>query len=121
VASSLYPDQLLKRRASAWALKLRVNPKRVQILPMPTKWGSCTSDGVVTFAEDLAIEDENFQDFVIVHELLHLRYRTHGKRFRSMMTAMVPSWRELEEKSRHSPGGSRGTFSGEQDGGASDG
>lgn len=100
MASSLYPDQLLKRRATAWALQLRVNPKRVEILPMPEKWGSCTSDGVVTFAEDLAIEDGDFQDYVIVHELLHLRYRSHGKRFQSMMTAMVPRWRELEARSR---------------------
>ena len=48
--SSLYPDQQLKRRAMAWALRIKVNPERVDVVNMPKKWGSCTSDGVVTFA-----------------------------------------------------------------------
>jgi len=44
--------------------------------------------------------DEEFQDYVTVHELIHLRYRNHGKQFHAMMTAMVPRWRELEGRSR---------------------
>ena len=100
--SSLYPDQQLRRRAMAWALRLKVNPERVDIAEMPKKWGSCTSDGVVTLADELAGTDEAFQDYVIVHELLHLRYRTHGKRFHAMMSALVPDWRELERQSMHS-------------------
>jgi predicted metal-dependent hydrolase len=63
--------------------------------------GSCSPDGVVAFAEDLAKMESEFQDYVIVHELLHLRYSNHGRRFKAMMTAMVPRWRELERKSRH--------------------
>lgn len=108
--SSLYPDQQLKRRAMAWALRIKVNPKRVEIANMPKKWGSCTSEGVVTFADELADTDEAFQDYVIVHELLHLRYKTHGKRFQAMMSALVSNWRELERQSQHSTGrGTRGS------------
>jgi predicted metal-dependent hydrolase len=99
--SSLYPEQQLKRRAMAWAIRLKVNPQQVVIAEMPGKWGSCTSDGVVTFADELAETHEAFQDYVIVHELLHLRYCTHGKRFHAMMSALVPNWRELERQSQH--------------------
>jgi predicted metal-dependent hydrolase len=99
--SSLYPDQQLKRRVMAWALRLKVNPEQVQIRPLPGKWGSCAPDGVVTFADDLSTEDEDFQNYVIVHELLHLKYRGHGKQFKAMMTALVPNWRELERLSQH--------------------
>ena len=100
--SSLYPEQILKRRATAWALRLKVNPQQVVIEEMPKKWGSCAPDGVVTFADELAHADEAFQDYVIVHELLHLRYKTHGKRFQALMSALVPNWRELEHGGRHS-------------------
>jgi predicted metal-dependent hydrolase len=100
--SSLYPEQQLRRRVMAWAVKLKVNPEKVLIERMPGKWGSCAPDGVVTFADDLAEAGEDFQDYVIVHELLHLRYRDHGKLFKAVMTAMVPNWRELENESRHS-------------------
>lgn len=46
--------------------------------------------------------------YVIVHELLHLRYSGHGRRFKAMMSAMVPSWRELEEESRQGPSNNDG-------------
>jgi predicted metal-dependent hydrolase len=100
--SSLYPEQQLRRRAMVWAIKLKVNPEQIQIKRMSDKWGSCAPDGVVILADDLATETEDFQDYVIVHELLHLRYRDHGKQFKAMMTALVPNWRELEKASRHS-------------------
>lgn len=100
--SSLYPEQQLRRRAMGRAVKLKVNPEQVQIKRVPGKLGSCAPDGVVTLAEDLAIEAEDFQDYVIVHELLHLKYRDHGKQFKAMMTALVPSWRDLEQSSKHS-------------------
>jgi predicted metal-dependent hydrolase len=93
---ALTQDQLLARRAMAWATKIGVNPSRVVIADLMRKWGSCAPDGVVTFAKDLADQPSEFQDYVIVHELLHLRYRSHGKRFTAMMTALVPSWRQLE-------------------------
>jgi predicted metal-dependent hydrolase len=100
VNSSLYPEQLLQRRAMAWAIKLKVNPSKVVIKDLPQKWGSCSPDGIVTFAEDLAALEQDFQDCVIVHELLHLRYSDHGRRFKAMMTAMIPRWRELERKNQ---------------------
>lgn len=99
VRLTLTPDQLLARRATAWATRIGVNPSRVVTADLTGKWGSCAPDGVVTFAKDLSEQPLEFQDYVIVHELLHLRYRSHGKRFTAMMTALVPNWRELEAAS----------------------
>ena len=83
--SSLYPIQDLHRRALAWALKLKVNPRVVLVQAMRHKWGSCSSAGTVTLASDLLDQDARFQDYVIVHELLHLRYSTHGRVFKALM------------------------------------
>lgn len=94
--SSLYPTQELRRRALAWAVKLRVNPRVIRVQDMRRKWGSCSSVGTVTLASDLAALDQHFQDFVIAHELLHLRVPTHGRLFKALMSAHVPRWRELE-------------------------
>lgn len=94
--SSLYPIQEMKRRATAWAVKLRVNPRVIRVQEMRTKWGSCSPRGVVTLASDLVEQEAAFQDFVIVHELLHLRIRSHGRLFKAMMSAYVPGWRALE-------------------------
>lgn len=67
---------------------------------MRRKWGSCSSAGTVTFAIDLMTEDGPFQDYVMVHELLHLRYSTHGRMFKALMSAHVPDWRNLQQRAR---------------------
>jgi hypothetical protein len=115
----LYPDQDLHRRASAWAVKLRVSPRVVRVQAMRRKWGSCSSAGTVTLARDLVAEPPAFQDFVIVHELLHLRFpfHRHGRVFKALMSAYVPGWRHLDVRRKapaghrlteSSPGGSQG-------------
>lgn len=95
---SLYPAQEFKRRAMAWAISLRVNPRVIRVQEMRRKWGSCSTTGTVTFATDLLEQDEQFQNYVIVHELLHLRFPTHGRVFKAFLTAHVPGWREMEPR-----------------------
>ena len=96
--SSLFPVQELKRRTFGWAKRLRVNPKGIRVQEMRRKWGSCSSAGTVTLASDLAVQDQRFQDYVIVHELLHLRLSTHGRVFKALMSAHVPEWRAMERR-----------------------
>jgi predicted metal-dependent hydrolase len=104
--SSLYPVQELRRRAMAWAVKLRVNPKVIRVQEMHSKWGSCSSRGVVTLASDLAEQDVRFQDFVIAHEMLHLKVPSHGRLFKALMSAHVPGWRALDRERRARAAGS---------------
>lgn len=44
--------------------------------------------------------DERFQDYVIVHELLHLRLPTHNRRFKALMSSYIPDWRTLHAQVR---------------------
>ena len=96
MAASLTPAMRLKRRVDAWAVRLRVMPRLVRVQKMTRKWGSCSSSGIVTFAIDLDEQPMPFQDFVIAHELLHIRVPNHGRLFRALMTTHVPGWREQE-------------------------
>lgn len=106
--TSLYPTQELRRRTLAWAVKLKVNPRVVRIQGMKRKWGSCSVAGTVTLATDLADEDRRFQNYVIVHELLHLRIRSHGRLFTALMNAHLPGWRGLDQRASGSRNGSNG-------------
>jgi predicted metal-dependent hydrolase len=85
----------LKERALYWSARLHVRPRIVRIAEMSTKWGSCSTLGTVTLARDLASQPEPFQDFVVVHELLHLRVRNHGRLFKALMTVHVPRWKQV--------------------------
>jgi len=94
----LYPIQELKRRTLAWAVKLHVNPRFIRVQRMRRKWGSCSSKGVITLASDLADADRRFQDFVIAHELLHMRVPNHSRLFKALMSAHVPGWRRFDPR-----------------------
>jgi predicted metal-dependent hydrolase len=97
---SLTPNARLKRRIDAWAVKLRVMPRIIRVQRMRWKWGSCSMAGTITLAVDLDDENEGFQDFVIVHELLHLKVPNHSRLFKALLTAHVPTWRSFEGRRR---------------------
>ncbi|HXS51052.1 MAG TPA: M48 family metallopeptidase [Usitatibacter sp.] len=98
--SHLTPAQELRRRALRWAVKLRVNPRVVHVREMRRKWGSCSVRGTITLSWDLTREDARFQDYVVVHELLHLRVRNHGRLFKALMSAHVPHWQGFARRAR---------------------
>ena len=87
------PRKIIRGRVEYWAQRLSVQPRLVRVQRMTRKWGSCSTSGIVTLAADLADQDSDFQNFVIVHELLHLRVPNHGKLFKALMTAHIPDWR----------------------------
>ena len=46
---------------------------------------------------DLTNKDDGFQDFVITHELLHLRVPNHGRLFKALMSSHIPNWRTYDD------------------------
>lgn len=95
-----YPAQALRNRAYAWALKLKVNPRVIRVQEMRHKWGSCSAAGTITLAAALLDESLRFQDYVVVHELLHLKHASHGRLFKALLSAHVPGWRSLQLSNR---------------------
>jgi len=87
-------------RVADWATRLRVTPRQVRVQAVTCKWGSCTTRGRVSFARALLSERPAFRDFVVVHELLHLRVRNHGRLFQTYLNLYVPGWRRYARRSR---------------------
>ncbi|PZS36625.1 MAG: metal-dependent hydrolase [Pseudonocardiales bacterium] len=73
----------------AWAERIKVKPRRIQIQEMAKKWASCSPAGTVSFSRDLLNMDREFGEAVIVHELVHLRVPNHGKLFRSLVSSFT--------------------------------
>jgi predicted metal-dependent hydrolase len=94
------PRKIIRGRVEYWAQRLSVQPRLVRVQRMTRKWGSCSTSGIVTLAADLADQDSDFQNFVIVHELLHLRVPNHGKLFKALMTAHIPDWKRHDIRRR---------------------
>ena len=89
----------LKAAVREWAAKIKACPKQIRVQPMARKWASCSSDGRITFNSELFAQPYRFQEFVIVHELLHLKIPNHGKLFKSLLSAHLPEWRMITRQS----------------------
>jgi predicted metal-dependent hydrolase len=87
-------------RIDHWAIRLRVRPTQVRIQAMTRKWASCSVQGRITLASDLPMQPTGFQDYVIAHELLHLRIRNHGKLFSATLRAHLQGnpWVSMGER-----------------------
>ena len=86
--------KVIRTRVEYWTRRLNVRPRHIRVQHMTRKWGSCSTSGIITLAIDLADREVGFQDFVIAHELLHLRVPNHGKLFKALMTVHVPEWKK---------------------------
>ena len=81
------PD--FKKEVFAWAEEIGVTPKEIHVRPMTRKWGSCSSKGRLTFAYEFLNKSPEERAQVIVHELLHLRYKSHNKLFKLLWSAYL--------------------------------
>ena len=85
------------QRIHDWAARLEVNVQAVTIRKMRTKWASCSTAGRLTFDEALLSKSFELQDYVILHELLHVSVPNHGKLWKSLMRAHLGDY-EIYEK-----------------------
>lgn len=87
-----------KHVVSSWAEKLEIKVSSIYMRPMKNKWASCSSNGYLNFNSELLELDKSLGEYVIVHELLHLRASNHGALWKSYMNAYLPEWKILDKR-----------------------
>ena len=65
---------------------------------MPKRWGSCTPTGEVILNPELVKAASPCIEYVIVHELCHLRHPNHNRAFFQMLDAVLPDWRKRKDR-----------------------
>jgi hypothetical protein len=83
---------------ATWSNRLKVMVRRLQIRPMKNKWGSISTAGTLTLAADLCRLPLDLAEYVVVHELLHLKFPNHHKGWRVSMGMYLSDWRERERR-----------------------
>jgi predicted metal-dependent hydrolase len=86
----IVPVQVFYAEVAAWARRIGVYPKQIQLRTMKRKWASCSSRGRLTFDTALLRQPARFRAQVVVHELLHFKVPNHGKLFKTLYRAYVP-------------------------------
>lgn len=82
-----------------WETATNLHPSSYQIKKMKTRWGTCnTKTKKIWLNLELAHKSEDCIEYVILHELAHLRVSNHGKDFRQIMDYYMPCWKDLRTK-----------------------
>lgn len=80
--------------AETEAPRLGVSCGRIAIRDQRTRWGSCSPRGTLSFNWRLVLAPHAVLDYVVVHELCHLREPNHSARFWRLVDTVRPGYRE---------------------------
>jgi len=102
VVKEWYRD-LLKDQIPAlvekWESKLGVSISAWGVKQMKTKWGSCNVEGRRIWLNlELAKKPGHCLDYVVLHEMAHLKERHHNERFKALLDKHMPGWQSVREE-----------------------
>lgn len=91
---------LLKRLQGCYSVARRVGVQypKVHFRRMKKRWGSCSSSGTVLLNTELAKAPVHCIDYVIMHELCHLKVPQHRPEFYNLISKFMPDWKKRKER-----------------------
>ena len=81
-----------------WCTKHRLAQPHLQILRMPKRWGSAGKEGRIALNPELIHAPARCIDYVIVHEICHLRHPHHDRAFYRLLGTLMPDWQAMKQK-----------------------
>ncbi|HSP55691.1 MAG TPA: SprT family zinc-dependent metalloprotease [Dehalococcoidia bacterium] len=98
-------QELLEASVQQWAAAIRCAPGRVLVRNQKRQWGSCAPDGTLRFNWRIVMLDPSLIEYVVVHELMHLRVRNHSARFWAAVASVMPDFKERRRRLREAGSG----------------
>ena len=89
--------EIFTERVNFYSKKLDLYPKEIRISSARTRYGSCTADNKVFFSFRLVMAPYSKIDYVIVHELVHIKIKDHSRRFWRYMEEVMPEYRKYRK------------------------
>lgn len=83
--------------------QMGLSPIGLRFTQVNTYWGTCAPSGVLSFNLSLRYTPKEAVSYVVVHELAHLQWKGHGKRFWAMVEKYYPSTKEMRKLLRSIP------------------
>lgn len=98
-AGDYLPKRFEKVSTQHAHLALPIHQLRIRV--MKTRWGSCTAKGTITLNPLLILAPSHLIDYVITHELCHLRHPNHSKAFYQLLETTLPDYQVRKSELDH--------------------
>lgn len=85
-------------RFEFWKKKMGLDVQSLRFRCAKSRWGSCSSRGVITFNPYVMKLSHEMIDYIIVHELSHLREMNHSKAFYRLVEEYIPDYKEIQKQ-----------------------
>jgi predicted metal-dependent hydrolase len=82
--------------AARYSRKTGLQPKNVRVKEQKHIWGSLSKDGVININWHLIFAPKQILEYVIAHEVCHLKYRNHSKKFWELLGSIFPYWNDCK-------------------------
>jgi predicted metal-dependent hydrolase len=89
--------ELLLISANKFSRELNVKPNRLTLRNMRSKWGSCSSQKNLNFNKLLKYLPDDLIEYVVLHEIAHLRYKKHDEEFWKIISEKIVNYKEKEK------------------------
>ena len=86
--------EIIPNKAEYYANIMQVKPESVKINSAKKRYGSCSGTNNLNFSLYLMDKDDRFIDYVVVHELAHIRHHNHSKDFYEFIEQFMPDYKE---------------------------
>jgi predicted metal-dependent hydrolase len=87
----------LRNASTAYAEKMGARFTRITVRDQKSRWGSCTSDGALSYSWRLILAPAYVLDYVAAHEVAHLKEMNHGPRFWRLVLTHCPHTRSAKQ------------------------
>jgi len=94
--------ELVEKRIEYLNKSLGYSFNKINIRNQKTRWGSCSCKGNLNFNYRVLFLPENVRDYIIVHELCHLKELNHSRRFWSLVKKVFPDYLNTKKELRKS-------------------
>lgn len=94
-------QKLIESEVQKYSEQMKLYPSGLRYTHVKTYWGTCAPSGVLSFNLALCYTPKEAVTYVIVHELSHLRWKGHGKRFWDLVKKTYPKTNEMRALLRH--------------------
>ncbi len=90
-------EQDLRQASTDYAAKMQTHFSKLSVRDQQSRWGSCTSDGALSYSWRLVLAPPFVLDYVAAHEVAHLREMNHGPRFWRLVLTHCPHTRAAKQ------------------------